>query len=152
MVEFSSFYIYTAPNICQKETRFRIQTGWSTCSCFTTHSGNKSSLQKQFSSSERSGIYTGLAIFAETFLSWCIYMLFAVAEVLSPAMISLRSLMRYTLSASDFCKVSELGSSTGVTERSELQEWQSVCLGKLFLQTRKYQEITTRTKPARITW
>lgn len=35
-------------------------------------------------------------------------MLFAVAEVLSPAMISLRRLMRYTLSASNFCKVSEL--------------------------------------------
>lgn len=47
-------------------------------------------------------------------------MLFAVAEVLSPTVISLRRLMRYTLSTSDFCRVSELWSSTGVTERSEL--------------------------------
>lgn len=151
MVEFSSLYIYTAPSICQREARFRIQTGWSTCSCFTTHSGNKSSLQKQSPSSLRSGIYTALAIFAETFLSWCIYMLFAVAEVLSPAMISLRRLIRYTLSTSDFCKFSVLWSSIGVTERSELRECQSVCLGRSFLQTRRYQEIATGIKPARIT-
>lgn len=45
---------------------------------------------------------------------------FAAAKVLSPAMISQRRLMRYTLSTFDFCKVNELWGSTGVTKRSEL--------------------------------
>lgn len=79
-------------------------------------------------------------------------MLFAIAEVLSPAMIRRRRLMRYTLSASVFCKVNELWSSTGVKERSRLQECQGVCLGKSFLQNRSYQECTTCIKPARISW